>query len=241
MTRNVIVTGGSSGIGRAVAARFAAAGDRVLITGRRQDRLDGTLRALPDTVRAVLCDSTNPVQLAELAASSTDRIDVLVNNAGGNTDLEAPDPQNLAGLARAWRANLEANLLGPALTTEAFRHRLADGGSVVHLGSIAADQGAGAYGAAKAGLASWNLSLARELGPRGITCNVVSPGYTVGTEFFRDRMTQERHDALIARTATGRAGTVEDIAESVWFLASPGARQITAQVLNVNGGARATR
>jgi 3-oxoacyl-[acyl-carrier protein] reductase len=118
---------------------------------------------------------------------------------------------------------------------------LSPGGSVIRLGSIAADQGADAYGAAKAGLASWNVSLARQLGARGIACNVVSPGYTLGTEFFRDRMTPERHETLVARTATGRAGAVEDVVGAVWFLASPAARHITAQVLNVNGGAWPTR
>jgi 3-oxoacyl-[acyl-carrier protein] reductase len=111
----------------------------------------------------------------------------------------------------------------------------------VHIGSIAADKGAGAYGAAKAGLASWNIQLAAALGRRGITANVVSPGYIADTEFFRDKLTEQRRDSLIAATATGRAGTPDDIAATVAFLASPGARQITAQVFAVNGGEYATR
>jgi 3-oxoacyl-[acyl-carrier protein] reductase len=112
---------------------------------------------------------------------------------------------------------------------------------VVHIGSIAANKGAGAYGAAKAGLASWNTGLAGELGPRGITANVVSAGYIEATEFFRDRLTDARRRQLVADTDTGRPGNVEDIAGTVHFLASPDARQITAQVLNVNGGAWPTR
>jgi 3-oxoacyl-[acyl-carrier protein] reductase len=112
---------------------------------------------------------------------------------------------------------------------------------VVQIGSIAADQGADSYGASKAGLAAWNLSLAAQLGPRGITANVVSPGYVSETEFFRDQLSEERRSALIAATATGRAGTPEDIVGAVAFLASPGARHLTGQVLNVNGGAHMTR
>ncbi|MGA9310820.1 MAG: SDR family oxidoreductase, partial [Pseudonocardiaceae bacterium] len=114
-------------------------------------------------------------------------------------------------------------------------------GAVISISSIAADKGAGAYGAAKAGLASWNIDLARELGPRGVTANVLSPGYIAETEFFRDQLTDQRRDALIAATFTGRAGTPDDVAGAVAFLASSAARQITGQVLAVNGGARTTR
>ena len=115
------------------------------------------------------------------------------------------------------------------------------GGAVVHLGSIAADRGAGAYGAAKAAIGSWNVDLARELGGRDITSNVVSPGYVGDTEFFRDTLTDRRRTTLIGQTATGRAGTPEDIAGVVEFLASPAARHVTGQVINVNGGAWPTR
>lgn len=125
--------------------------------------------------------------------------------------------------------------------TTAVQDRLTTGGTVINIGSIAADKGAGAYGAAKAGLASWNVGLAAELGPRGATANVVAPGYIAGTEFFRDALTDQRREALIAATSTGRPGTPDDIAEAVHFLASPAARQITGQVIAVNGGARTTR
>ena len=239
MTRTILVTGGGTGIGAAIAARFARDGDTVHITGRRPGVLKETAAALG--VTPITCDHTDPGDLTALLDQLPARLDVLVNNAGGNTDFDTNPATDLAAYAAAWRANLDANLLSAALTTRALSERLAAGGAVVHLGSIAADKGAGAYGAAKAGLASWNIGLAAELGPRGITANVVAAGYIEATEFFRDNLSAERRARLIADTDTGRPGTVEDIAGTVHFLASPAARQITGQVLNVNGGAWPTR
>ena len=237
--RTVLVTGGGTGIGRAVAAHFAKNGDTVYVTGRREGPLHEAAQEVGAT--ALRCDHTDPEQVGALLARLPGRIDVLVNNAGGNTDFDLPDDGDLAGYARRFQANLAANLLSAALTTHAVRDRLADGGAVVQIGSIAADRGNGSYGAAKAGLAAWNAGLAGELGPHGVTANVVSPGYIADTEFFRDNLTGERRAELVAETATERAGTPEDIAEAVGFLASPGARHVTGQVMNVNGGAGRTR
>jgi 3-oxoacyl-[acyl-carrier protein] reductase len=241
MGREVVVTGGGTGIGYAVAARFAQQGDAVLITGRRPDRLHAAAGRLGPAVRAAVCDATDPAAVQALQASIPASVDVLVNNAGGNTEFDRPEPADLAGLAASWRANLDANLVSAVLMTALVTGRLEAGGSVISVGSIAADKGAGSYGAAKAALASWNVSLAGELGPRGITANVIAPGYTAGTEYFRDRLTGTRRQHLIAATSTGRAGRPDDIAGAVFFLASPDARQITGQVLPVNGGAWPTR
>lgn len=241
MGRQVVVTGGGTGIGYAVAARFAQHGDAVLITGRRPDRLHAAAGQLGPAVRAAVCDATDPAAVQALQARLPASVDVLVNNAGGNTEFDRPEPADLAELATSWRANLDANLISAVLMTALVTGRLAAGGSVISVGSIAADKGAGSYGAAKAALASWNISLAAELGPREITANVIAPGYTAGTEYFRDRLTGARHQNLIAATSTGRAGRPGDIAGAVFFLASPDARQITGQVLPVNGGAWPTR
>ncbi|WP_378741528.1 SDR family NAD(P)-dependent oxidoreductase [Nocardia brasiliensis] len=239
MGRNIVVTGGATGIGRAIASVFAAAGDTVVITGRRREPLRATAAELG--VTAHTCDATDPAQIEALVDQLPRDIDVLVNNAGGNTDFDRAAPTDLASLAAAWRANLDANLISAVLMTSALRDRLNTGGSVVNIGSIAADKGAGAYGAAKAGLASWNAQLSAELGPRGITANVVSPGYIAATEFFRDKLTDERRDSLIAATHTRRPGVPEDVAAAVHYLASPAARQVTGQVLAVNGGEHTTR
>lgn len=241
MPRTILVTGGGTGIGRAVALRFAGAGDAVFITGRRPEPLAETAALAPDAITAVACDGTDPDQLAELARQLPGRIHVLVNNAGGNTDFDRPEPDGLTTLAAAWRTNFEANVLTAVLATELLSDRLADGGAVISLGSIAAEFGAGSYGAAKAALAAWNLSAAAELGPRGITSNVIAPGYIADTEYFRDRMTAERREQLVAATKTGRVGRPGDIAETAFFLASPGARHISGQVVKVNGGANVTR
>ena len=167
MARTVVVTGGGTGIGRAVAASFATQGDTVVITGRRPEPLKHAAAEFGPNTQAVVCDATDPAQVEAVRPQLPDSVDVLVNCAGGNTDLDRDRPGDLAALAGNWRANLEANLISAVLMTAAVTDRLAEGGAVISIGSIAADKGAGAYGAAKAGLASWNIELAAELGPRG--------------------------------------------------------------------------
>ena len=251
MARNVLVTGASGGIGRAIAARFAADGDAVVITGRDA----GRLRRAADELGAhgVVCDAADPAQVAGLRAQLGDRVDVLVNNAGGNTDFEYDGTSDgesdsadgcradLERLAASWRANLDANLISAVLTTNAVADLLAAGGSVISIGTIGAERGGGSYGAAKAALASWNVYLSAEIGPRGVTANVISAGYIAGTNFFRDKLTSQRRETLIAATHDKRPGRPDDIAETAYFLASPGARHITGQSIHVNGGAFTTR
>ena len=114
MARNILVTGGGTGIGLAVARHFAALGDAVTITGRRAEPL--AVAAEETGARALVCDHTDPEALTRLVAELPERIDVLVNNAGGNTDFDHGAADDLAGFARAFRANLDANLVGAALT-----------------------------------------------------------------------------------------------------------------------------
>jgi 3-oxoacyl-[acyl-carrier protein] reductase len=236
--RQVVVTGGGTGIGRAVAAAFATVGEAVVITGRRPDVLAKTAADLGGQVTPVAFDAADPEQVTAARDQLPARVDVLVNCAGGNTDIGLPDPATLAELAAAWRANLEANVLSAVLVTAALRSRLSRGGAVINISSIAAHRpGAGSYAGAKAAVEAWNLSLAAELGPDGITANVIAPGYIEDTEFFRDRMTPERRERLISQTLNGRAGTPADIAATALFLASPAASHLTGQTVHVNGGA----
>lgn len=240
MSRTIIVTGGGTGIGRAVAQRFAQEGADVVITGRRRDVLERAAQDLGPRVSARSFDASDPQQVAAFT-EEVGAVDVLVNNAGGNTDFDRLAPRDLAEVAAAWRANLEANVITAVLTTTALLPSMSRGGAIITIGSIAADKGAGSYGASKAAVASWNVDLAGQVGPAGITANVVSPGYIEDTEFFRDVLTDEGRAQMAASAATRRAGRPEDIAATVAFLASEGARQITGQVIAVNGGERTSR
>ncbi|MBK0867179.1 MULTISPECIES: SDR family NAD(P)-dependent oxidoreductase [unclassified Saccharopolyspora] len=241
MSRTVLVTGGGSGLGRAIAARFVQDSDRVYITGRRTEVLERTARELGGDAHALPCDGIDPDAVESAVARIDGEVDVLVNNAGGNTDFREPAGGGLKGSLHRWRANIDANLITAALMTEACDDKLASGGAVVHIGSVGADQGSGAYGSAKAALASYSVGLSKQLGPRDITSNVVAPGYIPDTEFFGSGVSQERHDHLISLTALGRHGFPDEIAGAVHFLASADARFITGQVINPNGGARTTR
>jgi 3-oxoacyl-[acyl-carrier protein] reductase len=233
--RSVVVTGGGTGIGREVAAQFAAEGCDVVITGRRKDVLQKAADQIAGSVRAMPLDGTDPEQVAA-AAKGIGAVEVLVNNAGGNTDFDRNEPRDLGEVADAWRQNLESNLMTAVLMTTALLPNMPSGSAVITIGSIAADKGAGSYGPAKAAVASWNVDLARQIGDRGITANIVSAGYVAATEFFRDKLTHDRRESLIEAAMTKRAGTPADIAATVRFLASPGARQITGQAIAVNGG-----
>ncbi|WP_116100922.1 SDR family NAD(P)-dependent oxidoreductase [Amycolatopsis thermalba] len=239
MSRIVLVTGGGNGIGRAVAARFRAGGDAVVITGRNGERLART--AAGAAAGAITCDATDPEQVARMADELGPELDVVVNMAGGNTDLTAPAGDGVGEVLRAWRANLDANLLSAVLTTTAVRDRLRPGGSIINVGSIGAEYAASSYGAAKAALAAWTAGLSSEVGPKGVTANLIAPGYIAETGFFQGKLSEERRRALIAATHNGRPGHPDDVAETAYFLASAGARHITGQTIHVNGGAHTTR
>jgi 3-oxoacyl-[acyl-carrier protein] reductase len=254
MSRVVVVSGGGTGIGRAVAQRFAASGDDVLIVGRRAEMLsravDDIRRDVGDvtTISSVVADLADPgdaERVRTTVAQRHGRVDVLVNNAGGNAEVAAAaDPAyGLARVATLWSGNFRTNVLTAVLLTEALTDLLADGGRVVLLSSIAAfrGSGSGSYAGMKAALHPYAIDLAAALGGRRITVNVVAPGFTAETEFFGDTMTEARRSALIGQTLTGRAGTVDDVAETIHWLASAAAGHVTAQIIQVNGGALAGR
>lgn len=238
--RNIVVTGGAAGIGRAIAARFVADGDQLWITGRRRAVLDAAAAQLG--AEPVDFDITDSAQIGAALDRLPDRIDVLVNNGGGNTDLSDPVAgDGLAALDRAWTANLRAGVVGPVLVTSALLPRISENGRIVTIGSIAAKTGAAGYGAGKAAIEAWTAELSAEVGRRGITVNIVAPGLILDTGFFHGRLTDERTAALIEATHTGRAGTVDDVAETVHFLAGEQALHLTGQLIALNGGAYLAR
>ncbi|MEU4345580.1 SDR family oxidoreductase [Nocardia sp. NPDC023852] len=241
MSRIVLVTGGGNGLGKAVAARFRAGGDTVIITGRNADRLAGTAAEID--ARPITCDATDPQQVARMADELGPELDVVVNMAGGNTDFYQSGGQGtqLDEVLAAWRANLDANLLSAVLTTTAVLEKLRPGGSIINIGSIGAEYAATSYGAAKAALAAWTAGLSSQVGPKALTANLIAPGYIAETDFFHGNLSEQRRVALIEATHNGRAGHPSDIAETTYFLSSDGARHITGQTLHVNGGAHTTR
>ena len=239
MSRDVLVTGGSSGIGLAVATTFVEAGDTVTITGRDPERLAaaGTLLG----VRTVVADAADTEALETLPQLFSEGIDVIINNAGGFTGPPPATGASLQEQQEHWLASLRVNLLGAVLTVSALENVIRTGGSVVSIGSIGAEYAANAYSTAKAALAAWNAGVSERLGARDITANVIAPGFIDGTDLFGGRMSDERRAALIDRTHVKRVGRPADVASLVAFLASDGARHITGQNLHLNGGAHTTR
>ncbi|MQY20211.1 SDR family NAD(P)-dependent oxidoreductase [Nocardia macrotermitis] len=254
--RVVVVSGGGTGIGRATAQRFAHSGEQTVLLGRRLDRLTAAAQHISDTVEGALAPAVSAGDLSRvqdverIVADLESRfggIDVVVHAAGGNVEF-ADDPHRgetvpaasaLQTIARRWNDNLASNVLSAVLLSEAVTGILADNARIVLLSSIAAYRGSGtgSYAAAKAALHPYAFDLAARLGHRGATVNVVAPGYVSGTEFFHGKLTEARENVLIGQTLVSRAGSPEDVAETVHWLSSPAAAHISAQIIQVNGGA----
>jgi len=240
--RVVVVTGGGTGIGRAIAERFAADGAAVVLVGRRSEVLSEAAAALGALSMPVVADVSRPDDVDALAAvvgQRFGRVDVLVNNAGYLLPVTLAD--RTAGAA-ALTEVLGVNLVGAYLVTAALNDLLArPGGRVINISSIAActgGSGAGAaqgYAAAKAGLIGLTYGMARELAPQGVTVNAVAPGFVADTGFTGD-FPPERVRWLVDQTLTGRAGEAADVAAAVSYLAGPDASWVCGQVLHVNGG-----
>ncbi|WP_327663781.1 MULTISPECIES: SDR family NAD(P)-dependent oxidoreductase [unclassified Streptomyces] len=243
MARNVIITGGGTGIGLAAAKAFAAEGDRVLLIGRRIEVLEKA--DVPGAMRypADLSTVEGARGAADFALEAFEgTVDVMVHSAGGIGGRSLPAPEGtdpLDAVAHDWDANFRINTLTSVLLTEALREHLASpGGRVVFLSSIAAlrGSGSGSYGGSKAALHPYTYDLAKALGPRGITVNTIAPGYIEDTEFFGPSMPEADYRRRVGAIPTGRAGTPEDIAATVLWLASPGGGHVTGQIVQVNGG-----
>ncbi|MFD9222672.1 SDR family NAD(P)-dependent oxidoreductase [Streptomyces sp. NPDC060064] len=242
--RRIVVSGGGTGIGLAVAESFAAAGADVTLLGRREV----VLRAAAEKLNATHGDSTatwfpadlsEPEQVrraAQFITDGSDAVDVLVTNAGGN--VAASHDGSLEGIADSYRRNFAANVLTSVLLTEALLpHMRRPGGRIVHLSSIAALRGPGSYGGSKAAVNTYTFDLAQRLGAEGITVNAVAPGFVADTEFFGDRATEEFIASRVKQSLTGKPGLPAEIAAMVRYAASPEAAYVTGQILHINGGA----
>lgn len=234
--KTALVTGASRGIGRAIAARLARDGARVLAHyGQSRVEIEALARevgVIP--VQADLSTPDGPLALAEAAGGT---IDILVNNAGVATFVPWGE-QDAADFDRQFAINVRA----PLLLTQALKDRISDNGRVIFLSSIVAQRAFGdgaiaAYAATKGAIDTLVIQLAPLFGARGITVNAVAPG-AIETDMSGWLKDEGGAETAAAMQALQRVGRPEDIADAVAFLASDDARWITGQTLQVGGGTK---
>lgn len=239
--RTALVTGGSRGIGRAIAVNLARAGAAVAINYSQSERQGREVRAEIEaaggraiTVRADVRLPEDVERMAQETLDAFGRLDILVNNAGFNRDTLI-----LRMTLEDWDEVMALNLRAVFLCTKAalrpmMRQRW---GRVINIGSVsglAGNAGQANYAAAKSGLIGFTKAVAREMGSRNITANVVAPGLVI-TELTKG-IRQEIVDGVMQRLLVGRPGKAEEVAAAVLFLASEEAAYITGHVLPVDGG-----
>lgn len=232
-----IVTGGSRGIGREIAADLAEVGAKVAILGRDEAKAVATAQEMGAGARGYRCDVavTSEIEVAlERVEQDLGAPDILVNNAGTTRD-------NL--LFRIgeddWDLVLDTNLKGPFLITKLAARGMIKRrwGRIINITSVVGligNKGQANYAASKAGLIGFTKAVARELASRNVTCNAVAPGY-IDTELTR-AISEEAKQTLRAAIPLARLGTGHDVAAAVLFLASDLASYITGQVIVVDGG-----
>lgn len=241
MTRTVLITGAADGIGWETAQLFAGRGDKIVIADVDGDKAAGRASELGDGHVGVACNVTSEEDASRAVAAALDqtgRLDVLVNNAGIG-DTSAP---TLEQTAEHFRRVLDVHLSGTFLMSRIAGDAMAarDGGAIVNFASIAGIIGLprrNAYGAAKAGIIAMTKSMGSEWGSEGIRVNAVAPGYVrtaLVEKLIADGLLNP--DTIIGRTPMGRMLMPGEIAEAVYFLASPAASAITGIVLPVDGG-----
>lgn len=227
-----LVTGGSRGIGRAIALELGRAGAEVVV-GYRTGRDEAESVAAAIGGRALEADVSDAESAKALVEAAGD-VDVLVNNAGLTRDgllVRMSDED--------WRTVIDTNLSSVFYTCRAAARPMMRkrAGSIVNVSSIVGVRGNGGqtnYAASKAGIIGFTKSLARELGSRNVRANVVAPGYV--TTQLTDVLPPEATDAMLANTPLGRLGDPEDVAGAVRFLCSDAAAFVTGDVLLVDGG-----
>ncbi len=239
--RSALVTGASRGIGRAIARQLASRGAAVAINYLENETQARSIQAEIESAggRAIIAqgDVSVPDDAERIVQTTSDafgQVDILVNNAGFNRDtlILRMSPED-------WDQVVAVNLRAVFLSTKAslrtmLRNRW---GRIINIGSVsglAGNAGQANYAAAKAGLIGFTKAVAREMGTRGVTANLIAPGL-IKTELTKN-VSQEIVDMAMGRIVLGRAGEANDVASAVVFLASDEASYITGQVLSVDGG-----
>ena len=235
-----VITGAGRGIGRAIALKLAGLGADVVCISRTAANSESTadaVRALGRRAwaRAVDVASADAVSgNCEGILQETGRIDILVNNAGVTRDTLL-----MRMTEEDWDTVLDTNLKGAFLVTKAFTRTFLKqrSGRIINISSVVGligNAGQCNYSASKAGLLGFTKSVAREFGSRGITCNAIAPGF-IETD-MTSALDAKTKEMLLTKIPLGSLGHVDDIAETAAFLAGPGGRYVTGQVLSVDGG-----
>ncbi|MFG2646214.1 SDR family NAD(P)-dependent oxidoreductase [Streptomyces sp. NPDC048436] len=242
--RRILISGASRGLGRALAQAFAENGDRVAVHyGSREEEARETLASLKGEGHALvggdLSDAAGAADVAGRAATALGGLDVLVNNAAVNLPHPLADT-SYEDWAALWQRHVSVNLLATANLSHLAARRMIDqgtGGRIVNIGSRGAFRGEPdhpAYGATKAAVHALGQSLAVSLAPHGIAVASVAPGF-FETERVAHRLSGDEGEAIRAQSPFGRAGTADEIAAAVLWLASPVAEWASGTVLDLNG------
>lgn len=219
----VLVTGGDTELGRALAQGFRDAGHNVVIAGARRDDLEVAAKELD--VESIVFDNTDAASLEAVRGQFPHHLDTLVNVPAPRWEAKDPRTYTLADLASAWRNNLDATVVSAALTVQIVGDHLRSGGSIVNVLPESAKEGS-VEAAIKAALSDWTAGQADFFGTRGITINAVAAG----------RSAEQAYDGL-TRTPPSVA---DEFTRLALFLSTPAARHITGQTLHVSRGALAT-
>ena len=234
-----IVTGGSRGIGLAIARAYIAAGARVIITARGQQGLDEAVRTLGANGLAYRCDNADPADIARCAAAVAllGPVDILVNNAGISPIYKRAEHVTV----EEWDSIVDVNLRGCYFWAVEFAKRLFEAklpGSIINVSSVSGTvplDRLGVYATTKAGLEQLTRVLAREWADRNIRVNTIAPGWTA-TDFTGDLFSSRHGEALRADIPMGRLAEPEDIAGAALYLASPAAGYVTGATITIDGG-----
>ena len=235
--KNVLVTGGTRGIGAAIVNAFLKNGDRVVFLYKNSSETAEEIVSKNDNAYAYCCDVSSELDVLKTfneILASFGSIDVLVNNAGVSYEGLLSDMT-----LGEWNNVINSDLTSVFLTSRAIIPHFVSKkrGKIINVSSMWGIVGAScevAYSAAKAGVIGFTKALAKELAPSGITVNAVAPG-VINTDMMSS-FSQDDIDALIEETPLGRIGTPEDVAKTVLFLSSDDAGFITGETINVNGG-----
>jgi len=241
--KTVLVTGGSRGIGRAIATAFAARGARVAIsylsnTDAATQTLDSMEGGPHFSIQADVSDPTSVERMITMVIGTFDGLDIVVNNAG-IYQYHRVEEVDFEEWQSAWRQILNTNLVGPANVAYLAARYMIDhgGGRIVNVSSRGAFRGepeGPAYGASKAGLNAMSQSLAQRLAPHNIFVGAVAPGF-VDTDLASRVLDGPQGDAIRAQSPLGRVAKPEEVANAVLFLAADGSEFSTGTIIDVNG------